>query len=152
MKFEHIIQVNNLLDPLVEPLSREEIWAGLLGSVEVPERFLPGLDSSRILWREAAAFRRELRIGRVMVRDTVRLTPGHRLVTDSEPSAEVPALKRTVTIEEPIEGEYVVRFLYERSPQGHESLAPAFAAVLEAAWLQADIDLIARIRRDRMAQ
>ena len=152
MKFEHIIQVNDQLDPLIEPLSREEIWEGLLESVEVPERFLPGLDSSRILRREAGAFRRELRIGHVIVHDTVHLTPGHRFVTDSEPSAEVPALTRTVTIEEPIEGEYVVRFRYERSPQGQEPLAPAFAAVLESAWLQADIDLIAHVRRARMAQ
>ena len=150
MKFEHIIQVNDLLNPLVEPLSREQLWEGLVESVEAPTRFLPGLDSSRILWRDGDTLRRELRIGRVVVRDTVRLVTGHRIAIDSEPSAEVPALTRTMTIEEPIEGEFVVRVRYERSPQGHESLAPAFAAVLEAAWLQADIDLIAQVRRERM--
>ena len=151
VKFEHIIQVNDLLNPLIEPLTREEIWEGLLESVEAPERFLPGLDSSRILWRDAGTLRRELRIGHVIVHDTVRLADGHRLVIDSEPGPEVPSLTRTVTIEEPIEGEYIVRFRYERSPQGHEPLAPAFAAVLESAWLAADIDLIAQIRRERMA-
>ena len=149
MKFEHIIQVNDLLDPLVEPLSREQLWEGLVESVEAPTRFLPGLDSSRILWRDGDTLRRELRIGRVVVRDTVRLVAGHRIAIDFEASAEVPALTRTVTVEEPIEGEFVVRFRYERSPQGHETLAPAIAAVLEAAWLQADIDLIAQIRRER---
>ena len=149
MKFEHIIQVNDLLNPLVEPLSREQLWEGLVESVEAPTRFLPGLDSSRILWRDGDTLRRELRIGRVVVRDTVRLSPGHRIGIDSEPTAEVPALARTMTIEEPIEGEFVVRFRYERSPQGHESLAPAFAAVLEAAWLQADIDLIAQVRQEQ---
>lgn len=149
MKFEHIIQVNDLLDPLVDPLSREQIWEGLVESVEAPTRFLPGLDSSRIVWRDGDTFRRELRIGRVEVRDTVRLVPGHRIAVDSEPSAAVPALTRTMTLEEPIEGEFVVRFRYERGSQGHEPLAPAFAAVLEAAWLRADIDLIAQIRRER---
>lgn len=149
MKFEHIIQVNDLLNPLVEPLTREEIWEGLVESVEAPTRFLPGIDSCRILWRDGDLLRRELRTGHAVIHDTVRLVTGHRLVIDFEPSPEVPALTRTVTIEEPIEGEYVVRFRYDRSPQGHEPLAPAFAAVLESAWLQADIDLISRIRRDR---
>jgi hypothetical protein len=149
VKFEHIIQVNDLLNPLVEPLSREQLWEGLVESVESPTRFLPGLDSSRILWRDGDTLRRELRIGRVLVRDTVCLVTGHRIAIDSEPSADVPALTRTMTIEEPIEGEFVVRFRYERSPQGHEPLAPAFAAVLESAWLQADIDLVAQIRRER---
>ncbi|HEX4945026.1 MAG TPA: AtaL-like protein [Usitatibacteraceae bacterium] len=149
MKFEHIIQVNDLLNPLVEPLSREEIWEGLVESVEAPTRFLPGIDTCRILWREGDKLCRELHFGHAVVHDTVRLTPGHRIAIDFDPSPEVPALKRTMTIEEPIEGEYIVRFRYERSPQGHEPLAPAFASVLEAAWLQADIDLIAQIRRDR---
>jgi hypothetical protein len=148
MRFEHIIQVNDLLNPLVEPLTREEIWEGLVSSVEEPTRFLPGLDASRILWRDGQCMRRELRFGHAVVFDTVRFTPGHRLVMDSEPTPEVPSLQRTLTIEEPIEGEYIVRFRYERMAQGHAPLAPEYAQVLEAAWLQADIDLIAQIRRE----
>jgi hypothetical protein len=151
MRFEHIIQVNDLLNPLVDPLSREQIWEGLLESIEKPTRFLPGLDEARIVLRGDTTFKRELRFGHAVIHDTVRITPGCRLVVSSVPTAQVPGLTRTVTIEEPIAGEYCVRFRYERSPQGHEPLAPAFARVLEQAWLQADIDLIAQIRRDTAA-
>ena len=49
-------------------------------------------------------------------------------------------------IEEPAPGELFVRFLYERFPQGHPPVADEYAVALRNAWLQADRDLIARIR------
>jgi hypothetical protein len=148
MRFEHIIVVNDLLNPLVEPLSLEQLWSGLVGSLENPVRFLPGLDEARVTARVADGFRRELHFGHAVIRDRVRLVPQERLEVSSEPTPEVPALTRTLTIEEPVEGEYVVRFVYERRPEGHAPVEPAYLQVLEDAWIAADIDLIAQIRRD----
>lgn len=148
MRFEHIIVINDLLNPLVEPLSLEQLWSGLVGSLEDPARFLPGLDEARVLARAADGFRRELRFGHTVIHDRVRLVPCERLEVASEATPEVPALTRTLTIEEPIEGEYVVRFVYERRPEGHAPVEPAYLQVLEDAWLAADIDLIAQIRRE----
>ena len=148
MRFEHIIIVNDLLDPLVEPLSLEQIWSGLVGSLEDPVRFLPGLDEARILSRAADGFRRELHFGHVVIHDRVRLVPRERLEISFEATPEVPALTRTLTIEAPVEGEYIVRFVYERRPEGHAPVEPAYLQVLEDAWLAADIDLIAQIRRE----
>jgi hypothetical protein len=149
MRFEHIIQVNDILNPLVDPLTREALWAGLVGSIESPLRFLPGLDEARVLSREGDTWRRELRFGHSVIRDTVRFMPGEGFVVRSVPTPEVPALTRTVTIEEPLAGEYCVRFAYERHPEGHPPLDAAYARVVEQAWLAADIDLIAQIRREK---
>ncbi len=148
MRFEHIIVVNDILNPLVEPLSLDQIWSGLVGSLLDPVRFLPGLDEAKVTARTADGFRRELRIGHAVIHDRVRLVPREKLVVSSDPTPEVPALTRTLTIEEPVEGEFVVRFVYERRPEGHAPVEPAYLQVLEDAWIAADIDLIAQIRRE----
>ncbi len=147
MRFEHLIQVNDFLNPLVDALTREQLWNGLVASLEDPARFLPGLDRAVLTARDGAGFSRELHFGHVTIRDRVRLEPPGRLSSESEATPEVPALVRTVTIEEPIEGELVLRFVYERRAQGHAPLEPAYARVLEEAWLKADIDLVATLRR-----
>jgi len=148
MRFEHIIVVNDLLNPLVEPLSLEQLWSGLVGSLEDPVRFLPGLDEARVVSRASDGFRRELHFGHTVIRDRVRLVPNRKLEIASEATPEVPSLTRTLTIEEPVDGEYIVRFVYERRPEGHAPVEPAYLQVLEDAWRAADIDLIAQIRRD----
>ena len=148
MRFEHIIVVNDILNPLVDPLSLEQIWTGLVGSLEDPARFLPGIDTAKITARTGDGFRRELHFGHAVIHDRVRLVSRSRLETVSEPTPEVPGLTRTLTIEAPVEGEYIVRFVYERRPEGHAPIEPAYLQVLEDAWLAADIDLIAQIRRE----
>ena len=45
MKFEHLIEVNDLANPLQAPLSREELWFGLLCRAEDARAFLPGLEA-----------------------------------------------------------------------------------------------------------
>lgn len=147
MRFEHLIQVNDFLNPLVDALTREQLWNGLVASLEDPARFLPGLDRAVITARDPDGFARELHFGHVVIRDRVVLEPAMRLRSESEPTPEVPALVRTVTIEEPARGELVLRFVYERRAQGHAPLEPAYARVLEEAWLKADIDLVATLRR-----
>ena len=71
MHFEHLIEINNPLDPLIEPLSREQVWAGLMYRVDEPGAFLPGLDRCVILSRDKQRVERELHFGRAMIRDTV---------------------------------------------------------------------------------
>jgi hypothetical protein len=148
MRFEHIIVVNDILDPLVDPLSRDQLWSGLVGSLENPVRFLPGLDEATVTARAPDGFRRELRFGHTVIRDRVKLVARERLEVASEATPEVPALTRTLRIEEPAQGEFVVRFVYERHPEGHAPVEAAYLRVLEDAWLAADIDLIAQIRRE----
>ena len=51
MNFEHLLQINDPENPLVDTLSRDQLWQGLLHRVENPSPFLPGLESSTILER-----------------------------------------------------------------------------------------------------
>jgi acetylaranotin biosynthesis cluster protein L len=146
MRFEHLIEVNDFLNPLIERLTREQLWNGLVLSAEEPALFLPGLDRSTLLARTGDTIDRELAFGRAVVRDRVRLFPLERLEFHSERSALTPEARRIVTIEEPEPGELFVRFAYERKPQGHPPLCAEDARILAQAWLKADVDLIVKIR------
>jgi len=53
MNFEHLIQINDLQNPLVETLSRDQVWQGLVHRVEDATPFLPGLESCTIVERHA---------------------------------------------------------------------------------------------------
>lgn len=71
MYFEHLIEINNPLNPLIEPLSVEQVWQGLMYRVEEPTAFLPGLERCTILSRQGDRVERELHFGPASVRDTV---------------------------------------------------------------------------------
>ena len=68
MNFEHLIQINDPENPLVQPLTRDQLWAGLLHRVENPVPFLPGLESCTILERQANELLRELDFGPATIR------------------------------------------------------------------------------------
>jgi hypothetical protein len=146
MKFEHLVEVNDFLNPLMESLSREALWEGLLRSAEDPRQFLPNLDEARIVARTPDGMDRELRFGQTVIRDHVSLKVPVEIEIRSEATASIPAARRAMRIEEPAPGELFVRFMYEQFPQGHPPLAAEYMTALRNAWLQADRDLIARIR------
>ncbi|APV50915.1 hypothetical protein BWI17_15185 [Betaproteobacteria bacterium GR16-43] len=146
MKFEHLVEINDFLNPLVESLTRETLWKGLLRSVEDPREFLAALDEVKILDRRPHGMERELHYGHTVIRDHVRLVPLREIEIRTEPTPTIPAARRDLRIEEPAPGELFVRFTYEQFPQGHPPLTPEVAQALRNAWLQADRDLIAHIR------
>ena len=147
MKFEHLVEINDPLNPLIDPLTRDQLWAGLKLHAEDPVPFVLGLDQCTIAERTADGLKRELRFGRVPVRDTVTFRPNAQVHYRSEGSPEVPAGTRTVTIEEPRPGELYVRFVYETSPQGQDLVPREYRKVMEQAYVEADIDVIGQIRR-----
>ena len=51
MRFEHLVQINDPLMPLLEPLSREQLWRGLVRRAEEPTRFVLGLEAMLSLYR-----------------------------------------------------------------------------------------------------
>jgi hypothetical protein len=146
MKFEHLVEVNDFLNPLMDALSREALWSGLLRSAEQPRDFLPNLDHALVVARSGGGLDRELHFGRTVIHDHVHVKPMEEIEIRSEPTPSIPAARRVMRIEEPAPGELFVRFLYERFPQGHPPVAPEYGIALRNAWLQADRDLIARIR------
>ena len=146
MRFEHLIEVNDFLNPLMERLTREQLWNGLVKSAQDPALFLPGLDRCTLLAQTDDCVERELAFGRAVIRDCVQLYPQERLEFHSERSPHTPEAMRTVTIEEPEPGELFVRFAYERKAQGHPPLSAEDTQFLTQAWLKADIDLIVKVR------
>jgi hypothetical protein len=146
MRFEHLVQINDPLNPLIDPLTRDQLWRGLMRYIETPVAFVEGLDSGRVTSRDGNTLHRELHFGRRVVRDQVLLNPMEQLRVMTEATAEIPAGAMTVAIEEHGPEQFFVRFLYETFPQGHPTVPAEFQNAIKEAWRQAGIDVIRRIR------
>lgn len=110
MEYEHIIEVNDATVP--EPLSRHELWQGLILRAERPDLFVGGLDHFRILERDSEAIERELHIGDNVIHDRVSFSVGDKLRFDVRDGSGFSGDSFVMTIEEPSEGELFVRFAY----------------------------------------
>ena len=146
MRFEHLVQINDPLNPLIDMLTRDQLWRGLMRYIDTPAAFVEGLDSGHVVSRNGNTLQRELHFGRRVVCDTVQLTPMEQLRIQTEATAEIPAGTLTVAIEEHGEDLLFVRFLYETFPQGHPPIAGDYQNAVKDAWRQAGIDIIRRIR------
>jgi len=148
MRFSHLIQINDPLNPLIDPLSREQLWRGLAYRAENPLPFVLGLDECRIVVRTERTLRRELHFGSLTVRDRVTLDPMKQVRYETEAGAGLPASSLVMTIEEPGADELVVRFEYETSRRSGDAPSEEFYnAFLRKAYVEADIDTIRTIRR-----
>ncbi|NCW78771.1 MAG: DUF1857 family protein, partial [Oxalobacteraceae bacterium] len=72
MKFTHLIEINSPDNPLIVPLSREQLWRGLVLRAERPTLFVMGLDACEITQRSEHMLSRTLQFGQLTVRDEVR--------------------------------------------------------------------------------
>ncbi|MGV1121985.1 AtaL-like protein, partial [Xanthomonas translucens] len=59
----------------MQPLTRAQLWEGLVLRAEQPQLFVIGLERCEILERTGTTLERELHFGNVVVRDSVTLTP-----------------------------------------------------------------------------
>ena len=88
MKFEHLIEINDPLNPLIDPLTREQLWRGLVLRADSPKLFVPHLDDCTIDQRESGSFRRSLRYGELVIVDRVLLTPLQQVRYEIEEQGE----------------------------------------------------------------
>ena len=112
MNFEHLIQINDPLNPFVESMTREQVWQGLVLRVEQPQLFVIGLDRCVILSRVGDVLERELHYGQAIVRDRVTLIPEASVRYDILPTAEYVGGSLTMAIEQPDELQLFLRFTY----------------------------------------
>ncbi len=147
MNFEHLIQINDPENPLVHPLSRDQLWQGLLYRVENPLPFLPGLESCTILERHGSELLRELDFGPATIQDRVTLAEAHWVRFDIVPSATHAGGSLTISIEEPEPTFLFLRFAYRTtlasSPNSEER---AYIEYVKSAYHQSDIDCVRIIR------
>jgi hypothetical protein len=104
LKFEHLIEVNDLANPLLTRLSREELWFGLLCRAEDARAFLPGLEACRIIERSAGRLVRDLHFGNAVIRDCVTFEALRWIRFESEANEQHAGGGLTITIEEPEPG------------------------------------------------
>jgi hypothetical protein len=146
MKYEHLVQINDPLDPLIDPLTRDQLWHGLMRYVETPVVFVEGLENATITVRDESSLQRELQFGRHRVQDKVTFTPQVHIHIATCATAEIPAGSLTITIEDHGVELLFVRFIYETFPQGHPPLGAQYQAAVKEAYKYAGIDIIRRIR------
>lgn len=147
MNFEHLLQINDPENPLIEPLSRQQLWQGLLHRVENPVPFLPGLESCTILEREANALLRELDFGPASIQDRVTLAESHWVRFDIVPSETHAGGSLQITIEEPEPGFLFLRFVYETTLASNpNSEERAYIEYVKSAYHQSDVDCVRIIR------
>lgn len=146
MKYEHLVQINDPLDPLIDWLTRDQLWQGLMRYVETPLAFVEGLDAASVTARHEHTLQRELQFGRHRVRDDVTLTPQERLHIATRATPEIPAGSLTISIEDHGVELLFVRFVYETFPQGHPPMGEQYQSAVKEAYKLAGIDIIRRIR------
>lgn len=148
MKFEHLIQINDPLNPLVDSLTREQLWRGLVLRAESPRMFMPHLDECTLDEREAGSFRRRLRYGELVIEDRVTLTPLCQVRYDVPMQDEIAASTLVMTIEAPDEQQLFVRFQYDDGLGEHTDPANAmYDDFKRSAYTEADIDTIRIVRQ-----
>lgn len=147
VQFEHVVVINDPLEPLADTLSREQVWAGLMWRVEDPCAFQPALVACEILSRGETQVERVLDFGNFRMRDTVYLDAARSVRFESAAEGSRPAARLAVSIEEPSEGLLVLRFAYHTTlNDAMEGGEGEFAAYIKAAYHAADIDTVRLIR------
>lgn len=145
MKFEHLIEVNDLANPLLTPLTREELWFGLLCRAEDARAFLPGLEACHVVERGEDSLVRDLHFGHAVIRDRVSFDTLRWIRFESEANAQHAGGSLTITIEEPEPGALFLRFAYHTSlpDQGEDA---RYAEFVRSAYHQSDLDTVRIIR------
>jgi len=143
MNFEHLIEINDPSNPLLEPLSRNQLWQGLVLRAETPELSVMGLDACVMLERRVDYLRRELRFGRLRINDEVFFEPMQTVRYEIMASEQFPASTLTMRIEEPYPGRLFIRFIYGNVADENDEMIKGH---LQQAYVQADNDTVAVIR------
>jgi hypothetical protein len=148
MRFEHLVQINDPLNPLIDVVTRDALWRGLMHRVREPRAHLETIDEALIEDESPQRLRRTLRFGRMEVSDTVHLAPPDTIRIVSDGNNELPAGLLTMTIVEPGPLELFVRFAYEtHSVPGSPPVDPFYEQFLKQAYLETDVASIRTIRR-----
>lgn len=147
MNFEHLLVVNDPDNPLVAPLTREELWFGLLCRAEDSRPFLPGLEACTILSRSDTELVRALRFGNSVIHDRVTLQPMEWVRFDTERTNAHAGGSLTISIEEPAPATMVLRFRYRTTltEQGTGDDV-AYVEYIKSAYHQSDVDTLRVIR------
>jgi len=148
LRFEHLIEINDPLNPLIDPLSREQVWTGLMYRVEEPAIFLPGLDRCDILSRTDERIERELHFGAASIRDSVTFQLHEWVCFESAANADHAGGKLIIRFEQPDALRLYLRFTYETTlPEGMAAgEVVQVSEFVKSAYRESDVDTVRIIR------
>lgn len=147
MRFEHLVEINDLANPALHPLTPDQLWQGLVLRAESPEMFMLGLDRAEITGRGDGYIERVLHFGQANVRDRVVFEPRRQVRYESAATAEHAGGTLTMAIETPGAGALLVRFVYETTmPAVDASGDDRYAEIVKSAYHEADLDTVRKIR------
>jgi hypothetical protein len=147
MKFEHLIEINDPLNPLIDTLTREQVWRGLVLRAESPKMFVPHLDECTISERTSGSFARKLRYGELVISDHVLLSPLQEVRVNVPAQGEIAASTLVMTIETPVEGRMSVRFTYDDGqPESQDDVTKMYDEFKKSAYHESDLDTIRVVR------
>jgi hypothetical protein len=148
MKFVHLIEINAVNNLLIPPLTREQLWRGLVIRAERPTLFQLGLDSCEIIERSAQHLARILSFGKLVIHDSVRFEFMHQVLYHVPQQNEIPVSDLSMTIEEPQPGALFVRFEYDdHLPDNDDKENAIYNDFRRSAYEESDIDTIRVIRQ-----
>ena len=146
MHFEHLIEINDPLNPLIESISRQQLWQGLVLRAESPGLFMPHLDECTLA-RKGDILERHLRFGQLVVFDRVSFEPLHKVLYEVPAQNEITQSHLSMSIEEPLPGQLYVRFQYADSQSpAQDGANEMYDEFRRSAYKEADIDTIHIIR------
>lgn len=146
MHFQHLVEINDPLNPLLDTLTRDQLWRGLVLRAEAPKDFVPWLDDCELLERDGRTLSRMLRYGTLTVRDEVTFTPQETVRYDVPAQKDIAASNLVMTIEEPQPTRLFVRFEYADEGSEAETMDAFYNEFRCSAYREADIDTIRLIR------
>ena len=151
MRYEHLVQINDPLMPLLDTLTRNQLWQGLVLRAEEPTQFVLGLEKATIhshaIHDDVHELTRTLDFGSFRVEDSVRLVRDCSSEIRTRAGPTWPASRLSITIEEPAPELLFLRFVYESEEAvGEGGLDAVIVRLREQAYESADLDTVVRIR------
>jgi hypothetical protein len=147
MKFEHLVEINELHNPLTEVITRAQLWRGLVLRAESPQLFVTYIDEANVTERTEVSMARSLRYGELVIVDTVRLVHLEHVHYAVAEQKDIPQSSLRMSIEEPTPEALFVRFAYDDGHSAAEDLAnEVYNEYRRSAYQEADIDTVRLIR------
>ena len=147
MKFVHLIEINAADNPLIAPLTRAQLWRGLVLRAERPTLFVLALDACDITERSENGISRTLQFGKLIIHDEVYFVPQQFVRYHVPQQNDIPASDLTMTIEEPAAGALFVRFDYDdHQDTADDAEAEFYNNFRRDAYKESDIDTVRKIR------
>lgn len=148
MKFSHSIEINDPQNPSQAPLTRQQLWLGLVLRAEAPKLFMPHLDLCTVFDPIGNTILRELHFGDLIIRDCVTFHALQHVHYAVPAQGEIAASSLIMRIEEAQPGALSVRFEYD---DGNDEATDAANAMYNeyrrSAYFAADTDTIEIIRK-----